>query len=47
MNWKLVAKSEPIEGQAILIDRDMVIGRHQQADVRVRAPPSRQEQGGL
>lgn len=37
MNWKLVAKSEPIEGQAILIDRDMVIGRHQQADVVLQA----------
>ena len=37
MNWKLVAKSEPIEGQAILIDRDMVIGRHQQADIVLQA----------
>ena len=37
MNWKLVAKSEPIEGQTIVIDRDMVIGRHQQADVVLQA----------
>lgn len=37
MNWKLVAKSEPIEGQTIVIDRDMVIGRHQQADIVLQA----------
>lgn len=37
MNWKLVAISEPIEGQTIVIDRDMVIGRHQQADVVLQA----------
>ncbi|MFC3903262.1 FHA domain-containing protein [Acinetobacter marinus] len=37
MNWKLIAISEPIEGQTIVIDRDMVIGRHQQADIVLQA----------
>lgn len=37
MGWKIVALSEPIEGQTIIIDRDMVIGRHQQADIVLQA----------
>lgn len=37
MTWKLTALSEPIEGQSIIIDRDMVIGRHQQADIVLQA----------
>lgn len=37
MNWKLIAISEPIEGQTIVIYRDMVIGRHQQADIVLQA----------
>lgn len=37
MSWKLIALSEPIEGQILQIDRDMVIGRHQQADIVLQA----------
>lgn len=37
MSWKLIAQSEPIAGQEIAIDRDMVIGRHQQADIVLQA----------
>lgn len=37
MTWKLIAKSEPIEGQTIIVERDMVIGRHQQADIVLQA----------
>ncbi|KAA8732347.1 FHA domain-containing protein [Acinetobacter qingfengensis] len=37
MSWQLIAKSEPIAGQTLDIDRDMVIGRHQQADIVLQA----------
>ena len=37
MTWKLVGISEPINGQTLLIERDMVIGRHQQADIVLQA----------
>ena len=37
MAWKLVGISEPIIGQTLLIERDMVIGRHQQADIVLQA----------
>ena len=37
MTWKLVGISEPIMGQTLVIDRDMVIGRHQQADIVLQA----------
>ncbi len=37
MSWKLIALSEPVEGQTIVIDRDMLIGRHQQADIVLQA----------
>ncbi len=37
MHWKLVGISEPLEGQSIAIERDMVIGRHQQADIVLQA----------
>ena len=37
MRWKLVGLSEPIVGETLVIDRDMVIGRHQQADIVLQA----------
>lgn len=37
MSWKLIALSEPIAGQILNIERDMVIGRHQQADIVLQA----------
>lgn len=37
MTWKLVGISEPIVGQTLVIERDMVIGRHQQADIVLQA----------
>ena len=37
MGWKLVGLGEPIDGQTIVIERDMVIGRHQQADIVLQA----------
>lgn len=37
MTWKIVGISEPITGQTLVIDRDMVIGRHQQADIVLQA----------
>lgn len=37
MRWKLVGKSESIGDQSIFIERDMVIGRHQQADIVLQA----------
>lgn len=33
MRWTLVGITEPITGQTIVIERDMLIGRHQQADI--------------
>ena len=37
MSWKLVGISETINGQILNIERDMVIGRHQQADILLQA----------
>ena len=37
MSWKLIALSDPIKGQVLNIERDMVIGRHQQADIVLQA----------
>lgn len=37
MSWTLIAQSEALGGQPITIDRDMVIGRQQQADIVVQA----------
>lgn len=37
MRWKLVGLSEPIVGETLVIDRNMVIGRHQQADIVLQA----------
>lgn len=37
MSWKLVGLSEPIVDETIIVDRDMVIGRHQQADIVLQA----------
>ena len=37
MSWTLIAQSEALGGQTVTIDRDMVIGRQQQADIVVQA----------
>lgn len=37
MKWTLHALSEPIQGQILTIDRNLVIGRHQQADIVLQA----------
>lgn len=37
MSWKLIGLSEPITGEVLNIERDMVIGRHQQADIVLQA----------
>ncbi len=33
MTWKIQAISGDLTGQEISIDRDMLVGRHQQADI--------------
>ncbi|MFB2539521.1 MULTISPECIES: FHA domain-containing protein [unclassified Acinetobacter] len=33
MTWKLIGLSDGIAGQSINVDRDLLIGRHQQADI--------------
>lgn len=37
MSWTLIAQSEALGAQTVTIDRDMVIGRQQQADIVVQA----------
>lgn len=37
MTWKLVGVTEPIVGQTLLIEKEMLIGRHQQADIVLQA----------
>jgi pSer/pThr/pTyr-binding forkhead associated (FHA) protein len=37
MTWQLIAQSEPSIAKSMLIDRDMLIGRHPQADIVLQA----------
>lgn len=47
MSWKLIAQSAPLAGETIVIDRDMVIGRHQQADIVLQAAHVSRRHAGL
>jgi len=37
MTWKLQAISGELEGQEVTIDRDMLVGRHQDADIQLQS----------
>ncbi|MGA9699885.1 MAG: FHA domain-containing protein, partial [Acinetobacter sp.] len=37
MTWKIQAITGELTGQEISIDRDMVVGRHQSADIVLQA----------
>ncbi len=37
MTWKLQAITGELEGQEVTIDRDMLVGRHQDADLLLQA----------
>ena len=37
MTWKLQAISGELEGQEVIVDRDMLVGRHQDADIQLQS----------
>lgn len=47
MTWKLVGISEGIIGQSMLLDRDILIGRHQQADLVLQSAQVSRRHAGI
>lgn len=47
MSWKLVGISEGIAGQSMLLDRDILIGRHQQADLVLQSAQVSRRHAGI
>lgn len=47
MTWKLVGISEGIVGQSMLLDRDILIGRHQQADLVLQSAQVSRRHAGI
>ena len=37
MTWKLIAISDELHGQELTVDRDMLVGRHQDADIQLQS----------
>ena len=37
MAWKLIAISDELHGQELTVDRDMLVGRHQDADIQLQS----------
>ncbi|HRA91618.1 MAG TPA: FHA domain-containing protein, partial [Acinetobacter sp.] len=37
MSWKLLADSGEFSGQEIIVERDLLVGRHQDADILLQS----------